>query len=260
MEKVDRTRFSGFASLYDAARPQPPSKVVDIVAELRRGAPIDCVVDLGAGTGLSTAIWKGRAGEIIGIEPTADMRNRAVEKYPDLSFLDADCYGTGLASASVDVVTCSQSFHWMEPVSALTEAARILKDGGVFAAYDCAWPVVWNWVAENAYEELLRKVRSIAEKTPAAADSNRQYPKEEHLKNIRNSGRFRYARQILFDNVEPCDAERFIAVALSQGIVQTLIKQGVREIDKPLADFKRICRKPGGEKMRVCYVMNVGIK
>ena len=44
------------------------------------------------------------------------------------------------AHASADIVTCSQSFHWMEPEPTLAEIARILRPGGVFAAYDYDWP------------------------------------------------------------------------------------------------------------------------
>ena len=42
---------------------------------------------------------------------------------------------TGLASDFADVVLCSQSFHWMEPFSTLTEVNRILKSGGISVSY-----------------------------------------------------------------------------------------------------------------------------
>jgi SAM-dependent methyltransferase len=38
------------------------------------------------------------------------------------------------------LVTCSQSLHWMEPEPTFAEVARILRRGGVFAAYDYDWP------------------------------------------------------------------------------------------------------------------------
>jgi ubiquinone/menaquinone biosynthesis C-methylase UbiE len=47
-----------------------------------------------------------------------------------------DAHTLGLRDASVDIVTCSQAFHWMEPDPAFAEAARILYPAGVFAAYD----------------------------------------------------------------------------------------------------------------------------
>lgn len=51
----------------------------------------------------------------------------------------------GLPDDSVDIITCSQSFHWMEPQSTLREFARVPRPGGIFVAYDCDWPPVLDW-------------------------------------------------------------------------------------------------------------------
>ena len=67
------TRFTGFAGAYDAARPRPPAEVAEVIAQWC-GRPRPDVVDLGAGTGLATVIWDGRAGSVTAIEPSADMR------------------------------------------------------------------------------------------------------------------------------------------------------------------------------------------
>ena len=65
---------------------------------------------------------------------------------------------TGLPAGAADVVTCSQSFHWMEAEPTLAEAVRILRPGGVFAAYDYDWPPIVHWEVEAAFEELLVRV------------------------------------------------------------------------------------------------------
>src|SRR3954468_18624988 len=67
-------RFMGFADVYDAYRPRPPLAVLDILTQLAQAPQPALVVDLGSGTGLSTAIWAGRAAEVVGVEPSADMR------------------------------------------------------------------------------------------------------------------------------------------------------------------------------------------
>src|SRR5437870_3530266 len=72
------------------------------------------VVDLGSGTGLSTNVWSDRADEVVGIEPNPDMRAQAVAA-PGVTFLDATAQDTGLSDACADIVTASQSLHWMEP-------------------------------------------------------------------------------------------------------------------------------------------------
>ena len=58
------------------------------------------VVDLGSGTGLSTAIWGGRAERVIGIEPNADMREEAVHKVEDQPYAASIEYREGIAQQS----------------------------------------------------------------------------------------------------------------------------------------------------------------
>ena len=260
MNKIDHQRFTGFATLYNSSRPKPPQKIVDIILGYRSGERINRIVDMGSGTGLSTAIWEEAADEIIGIEPTPDMRHLAQERFANITFLDKSSYATDLETSSVDVVTCSQSFHWMEPGATIKEAARILKPGGIFAVYDCNWPVVWNWNAERAYEALFVEVKNLIENFPDLRESESKFPKENHLTNLRTSGQFRYTRQVLFDNIEPCNAERFVNIALSQGKIQNLIKKSVTEIEPPLQQFAEICKSVTNPVMRVCYVMNIGIR
>jgi ubiquinone/menaquinone biosynthesis C-methylase UbiE len=101
------------------------------------------VVDVGSGTGLSTAIWVERAQLVIGIEPNVDMRQEATHKVEDhpyaaqIEYREGVAYQTGLPDGCADIVKCAQSFHWMEPTATLAEIARILRPGGLFAAYDC---------------------------------------------------------------------------------------------------------------------------
>jgi SAM-dependent methyltransferase len=51
----------------------------------------------------------------------------------------------------------------MEPEPTFAEAARILRPGGVFAAYDCDWPPTVHWEAEAAYQETIRRAEAIGE-------------------------------------------------------------------------------------------------
>jgi predicted O-methyltransferase YrrM len=66
--------WTGKASSYDRVRPTPPPALLDLLTQLIGMQYPALVVDLGSGTGLSTAIWGERAERVIGIEPNADMR------------------------------------------------------------------------------------------------------------------------------------------------------------------------------------------
>ena len=70
-------RWDGLAEQYDAYRSSAPDVLPNMLAQLA-GTPVPAhVVDLGAGTGLSTLIWAGCAEQVTGIEPNDDMRRQA---------------------------------------------------------------------------------------------------------------------------------------------------------------------------------------
>ncbi|HKB90297.1 MAG TPA: class I SAM-dependent methyltransferase, partial [Opitutaceae bacterium] len=148
-------RFTGFADVYDKYRPTPPAVLADIINHFAGLTRTHLVVDLGAGTGLSTRYWADKADEIIGIEPTADMRNQAVAHTAakNVSYSEGFSHRTGLPDRCAEIVSCSQALHWMEPHATFQETARILKPGGVFAANDYDWPpTTGSWEADAAYD------------------------------------------------------------------------------------------------------------
>lgn len=260
MSSVDTRRFSGFAKLYSVSRPQAPQEAVELVLQYLRKPKSELTVDLGSGTGLSTAIWKNHAARVVGIEPTQDMIRQARTDHPELEFIKASCYQTTLPSGSADVVTCSQSFHWMEPVSAIEEVDRLLARNGVFSVYDHAWPVSWDWEAELAYAKLLRKVTAYLKSHPGRDEDIVYFPKSGHRKNIENSRKFRYVTEATFDHVEDCDPERYVGMALSQGQVQKALKDGCGEIEESIEEYREICSRSKQKQMRVSYKMILAIK
>ncbi|MDO3411240.1 class I SAM-dependent methyltransferase [Saccharibacillus sp. CPCC 101409] len=268
VRKNNVERFKGFGSLYDRNRPAAPEEVVRIL-EMYLGEPPQTVVDVGCGTGLSTFLWLDRAEQIVGIEPSPDMRGVAEEKWraagsPDkLSFREGYSDDLELPDGSADLITCSQSFHWMDPQPSLAEFSRVLRPGGVFAAYDCDWPPVLNEEIEAAYLALNeRSDRRAAELSPEREQAHKR-SKDEHLRQIRDSGLFRYSREIVFHNWEVCDAERYTSIALSQGGHQTAIKRGAQDVADMAEEFRRQADEFfGGEAkdMLFSYRMRLGVK
>jgi ubiquinone/menaquinone biosynthesis C-methylase UbiE len=261
-------RFSGFENDYDQYRPKAPTAVVDILTGYLGRTP-SVVADVGCGTGLSTFVWNKHAQRIIGIEPNDDMRSKALARLSELtdaghiSFVKGYSDKLALDAESVDVVTCSQSFHWMEPVSTLREFARVLQPEGLFAAYDCDWPPTLHWNVEMEYKQLIDRSEAIIAKYIAEKNRASKRDKEQHLTRIRESGLFRFSKEIVFHNMETCDAERYIGLALSQGGVQAVFKLGSSELDKPLQSFRSSVEHYfAGRTLNVMfsYRMRLGVK
>lgn len=256
-------RFKGFADIYDRARPSVPLYPVRVILRYLGNMP-ETVVDLGSGTGLSTVIWRDYASQIIGIEPSGDMRAAAQTKADDkVSFREGYGNATGLPDGCADAVVCSQSFHWMEPVSTLKEVDRILKNGGVFATIDCEWPPVASWEAEKAYMDLYGKVKKLEKELPDVADTFTRYDKDKHLENIKKSGYFRYTRELLFANTEKCDARRLIDLVLSQGSTQTVLRLHPDKIVEDIRKFEeKVTDLLGDTEFTVdfSYKMRIGVK
>lgn len=239
MGRPNLERFTGFADRYDAYRPRPPAVIVELLTQLAGVERPPLVVDLGSGTGLSTGIWAGRANAVIGIEPNDDMRRQAEKSMASkmIKYREGFSDATGLPDGCADIVTVSQALHWMEPESTFREVARILRPGGVFAAYDCDWPPAVNWEAEAAYIAFDRRAHEIEQERGIDTDVQR-WPKGGHLGNMRASGRFQAVREVVLHSVEPGSAERLIGIALSQGGIAGLLLDGVSEAEIGLDRFR----------------------
>jgi ubiquinone/menaquinone biosynthesis C-methylase UbiE len=248
-------RFSGFADLYDKYRPAPPSVLASVLTQIAQKSFPKLVVDLGSGTGLSTRYWADKAEKVIGIEPTLDMRRQAEvqTEAKNVSYQERYSHQTNLPEHCAQIVTCSQSLHWMEPQSTFREAARILVPGGVFAAYDYDWPpTTSDWQAEQAYRECTTKVAAI-EKTFENKKPPLRWEKHTHLSRMQDSGDFRFTKEIVVHHTEQGNAERLIGLLLSQGSVMTLLKSGLSEKDLGIDVFKRRVTDALGDENKTWY-------
>jgi SAM-dependent methyltransferase len=226
--------WTGVADSYDAYRPRPPAVLLDLLPQLAHVARPHLVVDLGSGTGLSSFAWAERAEQVVGIEPNDDMRRRAEangagrESLAHVTFRAGFAHDTGLADACADLVTASQSLHWMDPQPTFAEVARILRPGGVFAAYDYDWPPVITPETDELYADFQRVLDPLF--AALAVDLGRGMGlgevKDRHLERMREGGAFRLTREIALHSVERGDADRFIGLMLSNS-ASILLQRGL---------------------------------
>jgi SAM-dependent methyltransferase len=231
------SRFAGFAAEYDAVRPAPPADLVAFLVSWS-GTDVPDVVDIGAGTGLSTMIWAGTARQVIAVEPGEAMRAVLAGKVtgrPEgptrFSVVAGTAEQTGLAGESADIVTASTAMHWFDPARALPEIARILRPGGVFAAAAPAWPPHIDPEVDAAFatfDEIMTRLE--IERGLHPPDAGR-----DHAATLRRSEVFRYVTQIALHTRETCDAARLLGLARSRGGTAALLAAGAGEDEIGLA-------------------------
>ncbi|HEV3361122.1 MAG TPA: class I SAM-dependent methyltransferase [Pseudonocardiaceae bacterium] len=237
------SRFNGFAATYDRARPRPPADLVDLLTQWSGVAEPD-VLDIGAGTGLSTVVWAGRAQHALALEPGEDMRAIAKQRFAELSasptvfkVINATAEQTGLPDECVDIVTASQAMHWFDPAELLPEVARLLRPGGVFAAYDVDWPPAIDEAVDAAYNEVNRRIAALPRETE---DETRRWGKAGHLARMVESGLFSYAREICLHSRDTGGPERLVDLMRSQSGIAAVLTKGHTEDEIGLTALREI--------------------
>jgi ubiquinone/menaquinone biosynthesis C-methylase UbiE len=265
-ELIGRSGYEreGFAEVYDEHRPSPAAAVIDVLLFLAQTERPGLVVDLGAGTGLSTRVWAERADEVIGVDANPRMIERAhqMTRGPNIRFVEGYAAATGLPAGQADIVTCSQSFHWMEPEPVLAEAARLLGAGGVFAAYDYDVPPLIQPDVDVAFRELLASRRAARERLGLFA-GQRIWPKDLHLARIQASGRFRITRELVCHGWEEADAARIAGLARSLGGAEKLFGDAAPEVSEAYECLVESAKRILGERkwpMLLCFRIRAGVK
>ena len=204
-----------FISRYDGLRPEPPAELIAVLGALAPASPPRLVVDLGSGTGVSTSVWSAHADRVLGIEHNPEML-AAARAAPRVEYRRALAQETGLPDACADVVTCAQSLHWMEHRSTIDEIARILRQGGVFAAYDYDWPPLVDWQVDAAFLAVLE----------ASGVDPARPEKARHIERLQASGRFRWVREFFVHRRESRGPEAIALLPLAFGPVARKLNEG----------------------------------
>lgn len=135
-----RSIFSAKVADYTASRPDYSQALFDTLrtrCALGSGA---VVADVGAGTGLLTRDLLKQGYRVTAVEPNPAMRAASDLLLGELEgYFSADgcAEALPLESASVDLITAAQAFHWFEIERARKECLRVLAPSGKVA-------LIWN--------------------------------------------------------------------------------------------------------------------
>lgn len=149
-------RFSNRVEDYVKYRPHYPTAMVDYLQSHYHLATGKLIADIGAGTGISTALFLQAGYEVMAVEPNKAMLDKAralLGSYPGFHAVQATAEKTTLADNSVDAIVAGQAFHWFDREACRPEFKRILKGDGIVV-------LVWNErktesAFEKAYDALI---------------------------------------------------------------------------------------------------------
>ena len=147
------------------------------------------VVDVGCGTGrelLHLASTVPQEMQLIGLEPAAMMRQRAIRRvssYPNIRILDGSFEAMPLETGSVDYLYSILAFHWTTDLEkAVSEIARVLNPTGEMDLF---------FIGRNNGQEFIKNTSAIFLKYMglaswvAAAKMRKQLVQDEALELFR---------------------------------------------------------------------------
>jgi SAM-dependent methyltransferase len=130
-----KDHFSGHASIYREARPTYPAALYAWLAE--QSPDTTLAWDCGCGNGQATVALAAHFNQVIGTDPSANQI-AAAPPAPNVEYRVEPGERSSLADASVSVVTVAQALHWFDFNPFYAQVRRVLKLGGLFAAWSYA--------------------------------------------------------------------------------------------------------------------------
>jgi SAM-dependent methyltransferase len=124
--------FSGHASDYAAYRPQYPEALYRFLSDNCQQHQL--AWDCATGNGQAALSLAGYFEHVVATDASAEQIVAAAA-HPKLSYFVAPAESSGIAAASVDLVTVAQALHWFDTEAFFAEVTRTVKPGGLLAAW-----------------------------------------------------------------------------------------------------------------------------
>ncbi len=145
--------FSSVASQYAEFRPRYPDALFDWLAALaeHRGLAWDCAT----GSGQAAVALASRFDRVIATDASAGQIASATP-HPRVEYRVGTAEASGLDPGSVDTLTVAQALHWFDRPAFYAEARRVVRPGGVVAAWTYGHPSI----DEARADSVLRRFYS----------------------------------------------------------------------------------------------------
>ena len=131
--------FSSQAATYSEIRPDYPLALYDFVCGLVE--PRRTAWDCATGSGQAATALTQYFDHVIATDASAEQIKHA-RPHPKVEYRVATAEQSGLASASVQLVTVAQALHWFDRDRFYDEARRVLVPNGVIAVWSYGDPII----------------------------------------------------------------------------------------------------------------------
>jgi trans-aconitate methyltransferase len=125
------TVFGEAAEEYADIRPGFPSSLTTAIAEF--AGPVGLVVEIGAGTGKGTAVFRGLGGRFLCVEPDALMAEQLRRSFPDVEVEVTTFEAWKPPAGGVPLLVASLVWHWLDEATRCRRAHAALAPGGALA-------------------------------------------------------------------------------------------------------------------------------
>ena len=218
--REQRLVFGEDAELYDRARAGYPQALVDDVVQyagLEQGT--GRALEVGAGTGKATVPFASKLGEIVALEPSAEMAAVArsnCKGFPGVRILETGFETWTVEPGAFDLLYSAQAWHWIDPAVRYVRAAEVLTPGGALALF-------WHrtaWAGEplrdefdDMYRRLVPELRAANPGFPGLGGPDRH---DALLREIEATGYFAGATARVYPRPATFTADQFVDLLLTQ--------------------------------------------
>ncbi len=146
--------FSGHADVYREARPTYPDALFDWLAT--KAPARDLAWDVACGNGQASIALAERFDQVIASDPSAAQIAHA-EPNPRIDYRIETAEQSSLADGSASLATVAQALHWFDHARFYREVHRILRAGGLLAAWgysDCRVTAAVDRIKDRLYIDL----------------------------------------------------------------------------------------------------------
>lgn len=145
--------FAAIATDYARYRPHYPEALFAHLASLAPGRAL--AWDCATGNGQAAMPLAQLFDQVIATDISTELLACAAP-HPRITYQQADALASGIASASVDLITVANAMHWFHGDAFEQEVRRVLRPGGIIAAWSFAFADI-----TPAIDAVVRHVHSV---------------------------------------------------------------------------------------------------